>query len=169
MLYSLIPITVFLWEYAAKKALITFKPSSITQFVADQVVSGFYTLGRGVAYLSSFYTYLNFNEFIETAHDIVKPCFDLVTSPYHFLRGYLDTSLLYQHPYLVFMGTITILIVVSYLIYRYKGERIIKFLDSLLNTDSGRTGKSNVLIGKQASEVFDIVDNCSDRFEKFDH
>ena len=101
-------IGVFGWEYVAKRQSSLIKPSTALTYVADFSYDLFYGIGSIAAKLSSFLTLLNFNEVIETGHDIIKPVINMVISPYHMITGYINTSLLYDHPYMVAAGSLTL-------------------------------------------------------------
>ena len=135
--YSVVglPIGLLLWEYIAKKQISPYKPSALFDQLALYSVNCWYKIGGFAAYMSSFYTCINFKEVVEAAHDLVKPIFDIATSPYYFVKGYVNVSTLYEHPYLVVLGSVTILAVMMMLMCRWMGYKSID--DIMRDVESG--------------------------------
>jgi hypothetical protein len=113
-------ITIFIWEYVCKRSGFTFKPSTIVTYVASILSTMFSWLGTMLAKISSFLTLLDFKEFIETFSDIYYSLVTLIDSPFHFIKGYFETAGIYDHPYLIIVGTITLTCFTSYALYYFE-------------------------------------------------
>ena len=116
-----IPI-LLIWEYIAKKTLSNVKPSYALDYVATLTMDLFFSIGTVLAKISSFYTYIDFKDVKETLHDFFKPIINIIGSPLQMIYGYIDTSMIYEHPYLVGFGTLTLLsiIVLAWRRYYYR-------------------------------------------------
>lgn len=116
---SLLSIPVLLiWEYIAKKTLSNIKPSYALNYVATSATNFFFNIGKFIAKISSFYTYIDFADIKETLHDFFKPLINILISPFQLIYGYVNTSMIYDHPYLVGFGTLTLLDIIVFL-WRY--------------------------------------------------
>jgi hypothetical protein len=107
-----------IWEYVGKKTQSNIKPSVAITYVATKAGDLFYYIGQLAAKISSFYTYIDFKDFFESIHDLFKPMINLVISPFQFISGYINVSLLYKHPYIVGFGSLTLMLLISYICYR---------------------------------------------------
>lgn len=104
------------WEHIARKKNSNVKPSVGIDYVYQKSKAGFTKLGEGLAVLSSFYTYVDLKDVGQTVSDLTEPTLKTLVSPYHMVRGYLAQANLYNHPYLVTAGTLT-LVPLSYYLY----------------------------------------------------
>lgn len=88
---------------------LTPKPSQGFGYVAQKGQDFFSWTGKGFAKLSSFYTYIELDEFYKTGHDLVKPAAKIVVSPAYTIKGYFDEMKTYQRRrWLIVLGTATI-------------------------------------------------------------
>ena len=101
---------VFSWEHFAKVNESQVKPSVYITYVASNVKYVFELLGRFVAKISSFLTYIRFEEMLETLKELLKSMIELITSPVYFLKGYYYTIIEYRYPILIWIGSITLLL-----------------------------------------------------------
>lgn len=101
---------VFLWEHIARKNSVSFRPSCILNFVADQFVAVFYWIGNKFAWLSSFYDWIEFGELIQTAKILWRAVWLLVTTPFELCKGYYDYLKTLSYPVLGVLGTLTLLV-----------------------------------------------------------
>lgn len=114
---------MFLWEHFARKRESTFKPSNGIIYLSVKLKALFEWLGGVFAHMSSFYTYINLGEFKQTAIDIVKPVGSLIVSPLYSIKGYYDQATEgYKHPYLIGLGTATIVLLGVGLLKYYQGS-----------------------------------------------
>lgn len=110
-------IPIFIWEYVAKRKQSNIKPSYVLDKVATGVTDFFYAIGRILAKLSSFYTFIDYKELLGAFSDLISPLIKIVTFPYHFCKGYADTALIYNHPYIVGFGSVTLLVLIGWVWY----------------------------------------------------
>ena len=110
----------FVWEHIARKRDSNIKPSVGIAWCSKQSKAFFNCIGSFLAKLSSFYTYINLSDFLQTAHDISKPTMSLLWSPYQLIKGYCTTALTYSSKtYLVGFGSLTLLTILTYVWYLY--------------------------------------------------
>lgn len=102
--------SVFIWEHVARKNSVTFRPSSIINYITDQFVAVFYWIGNKFAWLSSFYDWIEFGELIRTAHILWRSVWLLVTTPLELCKGYYDQLKTLSYPVLGVFGTLTLVI-----------------------------------------------------------
>ena len=107
-----IVFSIFIWEYIAKKLHLSFKLSTLLNFISYHVNKWFYLAGQLFARISSFLQLINFMEFVEAITDIVWPLFKILTSFYQFVKGYADYALKTGYENMTFVGTVIILVVV---------------------------------------------------------
>lgn len=121
LLYLLISlfVAVFVWEYIAKIKELKYKPSLYLSMIAALFMKFFELIGRLIAKISSFYTLFDFKQLIETLHDLIKPLIQLMISPYYTIKGYVVTMKIYNHSYLVPIGSLTLVVGMLYLVYVY--------------------------------------------------
>ena len=65
--------------------------------------------GKLWAIICSFYELIRLHEFKVTLIDIMEPFVNIVLSPFSFIKGYLAQKRLYDHPYMITFGTMTII------------------------------------------------------------
>src|SRR5438445_2016539 len=146
----------FVWEYTAKRYASTIKPSVALTYLANGCYDVCYGMGTYAAKLSSFLTWLDFNEIIATGHDLVKPIINIFVSPYYFLTVYINTSLLYEHPYLVAMGSITVLLLLLFIYYTWfmsdvNRQWLLINYKMIMGVEHGRT--SNTMLGETSNSI----------------
>lgn len=115
-------IGTFAWEHTARINNWAVRPSAGLTWAAEKAVLGFTTLGVWIARLSSFYTYLHVHEVFHTLGALIKPVWRLTTSPFWIIKGYVERISMndvYEHPYLVVLGTLTIVGVTAYFLRGY--------------------------------------------------
>lgn len=112
-------ISVFLWEHIARTKESQFKPSVVINWTADTLKNIFYNIGVGFSKLSSFLTYIKLDDLYKTAHDLLKPTFELIGSPLQTIKGYWDTALTYSYPITVTLGSLTLFATLMYLWYLF--------------------------------------------------
>lgn len=117
--YSALATIPFLiiWEYIARGNVSNIKPSYALSKVATWSIDFWYATGRLLARISSFYTYINFKDLIETCNDLFKPIFDILISPFQLIKGYINVATIYEHPYIVGFGSVTLIALISWIVY----------------------------------------------------
>lgn len=113
--FGSIVVSSIIWEYIAKRKKSNVKPSVGLTHTATFFSNGWRCLGELAAKISSFYTYLDFREIKEALHDLWKPIIELCFSWFQFFNGYFTTANLYNHPYLISFGSLTLLILLGWL------------------------------------------------------
>jgi hypothetical protein len=105
---GLLVATVFFWEHFGRLYLFP-RPSNGLKWVATTAVDAFTRIGRFLAYLSSFYTYIRLGDMVQTMSDLVIPIVKLVISPFYILYGYGTTLAKYKYPILIVLGSASLI------------------------------------------------------------
>jgi hypothetical protein len=115
-LYTLAGITfgTFAWEHAGRLNHWAYRPSIGLGHVATFAINRFTDLGRIIARLSSFLTYLHLEEMFETIGAVVTPAWKLIISPFYTITGYFSQIKFYNHPYLVVVGSMSLVAAVAF-------------------------------------------------------
>lgn len=138
-------LCVFAWEYIGKLVNTTYIPSVFLNMVASYCESVWVTVGYYIAKISSFYTYVNFTELFDSFLDIFRPSVEIVTSPFYAIKGYVTEMNVYNHPYLIAFGSLTLFFAATYLLARYTNWF------SLFNADSFSCGNSSTYFSSDST------------------
>jgi hypothetical protein len=106
------------WEHGAKSHPNWTRPSTVIASVALRSQQFFEWIGVICAHISGFYTYIINRGFYQTLCDLAKPTGDLFMSWAYVVKGYFSTVNLYDHPYLVFFGSLTLICLILYALHR---------------------------------------------------
>lgn len=111
---SIIGFLLFSWEYTAIRRELTYSPSvtlnkgvEFFRFICEE-------LGNMAARLSSFLTIFDFSDMLKALNRLWTPCWQMITSGAYFFKGYVSEMNLYEHPYLVTLGSIILVFLVFY-------------------------------------------------------
>ena len=104
-------------EHIGRGQAITIRPSFFLNKIAKFFMDLFELLGYFCAKISSFYELIKWEEIKLTLYDLFKPSFDICSSPLYFIKGYVEEMNIYDHPYMIIAGSITIIILVLYGLY----------------------------------------------------
>ena len=130
-------IGAFVWEYIARRTNSDVKPSVGISYASNKCGQFFNYLGSIAARISSFYTYIEFEELVKTFQELFVPMWNLVTSPFYMLKGYVHTMKSYKYPFLVIVGSLTLFVATRFLYTKYvKNMNIspISYFSSYSNT-----------------------------------
>jgi len=114
-----LPIGLFSWEYLAIKLSSNLKPSIGMNLMADNLKKTFKLIGVYFAKLSSFYTYINFDDIKKAFIDIFKPIIEICGSPYKIISGYHSIMNIAYRPYLIGFGSLTIISGILFSLHKY--------------------------------------------------
>ena len=114
-------VVAFIAEYALKRAGIQTKPSTMLTVVADWSWWAFEGLGRWIAKISSFLTYIDLEDVWASFRDLVTPVVRICWSPVRTLYGYgaEACSAIYKNEYSIYVGSFIIFVGAALLTYRY--------------------------------------------------
>ena len=116
---SLLSFCVFAWEYVAVRRKLEMSPSFVLNKVAKNFQWGWEKLGCFVAWVSSFLTVFDFTDMLEAGKRLVTPIVSTLTSGFYFFKGYIAEMNLYNHPFLVGFGSLTILSGLFFLLWKF--------------------------------------------------
>lgn len=136
ILYSTVAtlLATFVWEHIARKQNLNVKPSVGLNLIYKKSKSMFTNLGKLFAKISSFYTIIDLKDLGKTLEDVGKPILKTIVSPYHFVRGYVDQANEYSYPFLVTVGTLTLLPLSYYLLGKYDKTLLQNTISTLTNS-----------------------------------
>ena len=111
-----IPFITLLWQYVALRCdkltlgrVNLYRPTMAIDHLTILSYRLWDVLGRFCAYVSSFYVYLGFEDLGLAAVQLAKSSWQLLCSAGEFTRSYVSTINLYDNPYLVVAGSLTLL------------------------------------------------------------
>jgi len=106
----IVAVVVILVEHVSRLFGIKYRPSWALSVISNEAVRAARWIGRTLAHVSSFYTYLQLHELGKTVVDLLVPCIRLLLSPFQVLYGYGQAAIAYEHAYLIAGGTMTLLL-----------------------------------------------------------
>ena len=112
-------LSMYVWEYTAIRRNLEFSPSVALTSMATYAVRFWEACGKIVAWVSSFLTLFDFDDLLKAAEQLWKPIWDTLTSWTYFFIGYVSEMNLYDHSYLITMGSIMIVSLLCYIAYYF--------------------------------------------------
>lgn len=97
--------SIFVWEYIAKVNKFKIKPSVFLEWVAKKLKNLFRWIGKWVYYFSSFLTIINWDDFLDTIYDLLKPTILIIFSFVFIFVEYIKRAYKQSRPYLVYFGS----------------------------------------------------------------
>lgn len=126
--FILISTSTIIWEHVGRKYNHVHRPSVWLEFFSVHAQCMFKKIGIFIAWISSFLTQIDLKDLLKTIHDLIKPTFDLVTSPLYIIVGYINEATTYiDKTWLVYIGSVILLCCIFYgLYFIYKRYRLRK-------------------------------------------
>jgi len=125
-------------EHICRVNDIAHRPSVFLNFIAELSKTLWTNIGYYAAVLSSFYERLHLGDIASTLCALLKPIWNNITSPGWAIVEYCKTLVTYDHPYLIVLGTLTILLGVAYGAFKMGWIPIASFEVSV-SSDTGTT------------------------------
>lgn len=113
-------VSAFFWQYTAKRNDWIYKPTYFIDLVTEQFNTIYNWLGRFAVWISSFYTFFDFKDLIETFQELYISIKNLLFSWRTFIVSYTSYMSFYEHPYLISLGSLTLISLVLYLLYTFR-------------------------------------------------
>jgi len=82
--------TTFIWEYLLIEVNTIWRPSVPLSSISNLLIDMFTVIGKVLAWISSFYTYIEWSRLYRTLHVLCTPIFNIVFSWLYILSGYYD-------------------------------------------------------------------------------
>ena len=127
-------LIMYIIEYICFKTGVEIKPSAVFKFIYHYLKEFFQNMGKFCAWISSFLTFIEFEELVQVAKDLFEPIFDILLSWIYFFKGYIDKAMLYVNKnVLVYIGSI-ILIGIIYGLICYFGfeDNLIMWMNRII-------------------------------------
>lgn len=106
-------------EHVAKKSTHDYaRPSVVILMMANCCKQWWYKLGEVFGMVSSWLARIDFADIMTSIKDVTYSLWQLVSSPWELIKGYIHVMYTYSEPYLIFVGSILIVIFVLWLCYR---------------------------------------------------
>src|SRR3990172_3382994 len=112
----------FIWQHIGRKYKLAWKPTDIIDVVTVQLIKLWTVLGEICVWVSSFYTWIDPTDLLATLAELGASLWNLVFSIKAFVEAYITGMNLYDHSYLVSLGSATLVIVVACLVFRYNSH-----------------------------------------------
>lgn len=112
-----ISFTIFVLQHVGRKQGWTYTPGYFIDLVATFAEKAWAKIGRFCAWISSFYTYIDLKDLWLTCDQLVGPVVRFFFSWTKAITAYVSEMKLYDHPYLISLGTSTIVAILAALIY----------------------------------------------------
>lgn len=114
------------WQYVAiygaeEKMFTIWRPSEVLDLLADAFGAIFGWLGGWFARISSFLVHLKLERIGTAIWELLVSIWHLVTSGWEFAAEYANVAMIYDHPYLVTIGSLLGLAALGYGALRYFG------------------------------------------------
>jgi len=110
--------SLVLVQYATMFFEVTYDPAYFLNIISTECMRFFKYLGEWAAYLSSYLTFIKLGDILKAFSDVMNPMLKLIFSPFQFIYGYVSFASLYEHPILVTIGSILIVFIILYIMYR---------------------------------------------------
>lgn len=112
-------ILVFAVQYACLRFKVETRPSDLLWWAANWLEFLWEQAGRWAAWCSGFLDWLEWKDIVRTFNDIQHPITEMLLSPFQFICGYVAESRLYQHPAVVYVGGLMLLVAIAGVLWRY--------------------------------------------------
>lgn len=100
-------LIIFIWEYVAIKADMSNKPSYYICIVRDNILYLSEDIGIIFAYISSYLDIINLQDLAQAFTNIFMPIWEICAEfPIYFKKGYMSITVLYDHPYIIILGSV---------------------------------------------------------------
>ena len=110
---------IFFWEYTAVRQEYEISPSLVFNKTAHGCQWFFQKVGTSAAWVSSFLTMIDFEDVVKTFKRLLMPLWDICTSFLYLVEGYVMTMNVYDHPYLVTLGSLVLVTVILCALYYF--------------------------------------------------
>jgi hypothetical protein len=120
ILVSLVPILIFLWEHVALTNDIYFKPTVIINQLSTICEEVWRISGICFAYLGTYYEYLHLDRLLDTFQSLWSSICRLLRSVEYFGIGFDSVAELYNHPYMIYICSLFLLLLVICVLIRLK-------------------------------------------------
>lgn len=150
-------LTVFVWEHIARKSEYhQVQPSHLLTYLTAYLQIIFHFLGASWARISSWlYTFAS--DIMITVTDLARSIWDLITSPWYFIKGYYDCIFIQlQHIPLVYIrvGGFILLVIAYQVIAYFTGSPFDWLCFVLLSNDTDFTSECRNLTWFSVSMIF---------------
>ena len=108
---------IFVLQHIGRKQGWKYTPGYFIDLVATFFEKVWAKIGRLCVWISSFYTYIDLKDLWLTCDQLVGPCVRFFFSWTQAITTYVSEMKLYDHPYLISLGTGTIVALISALVY----------------------------------------------------
>lgn len=112
ILITLFPILIFLWEHVALTNDIYLKPTVFINEITSICEELWRISGVCFAYLGTYYEYLHLDRLLDTFQSLWSSLCGLLRSVEYFGIGFDSVAELYNHPYMIYICSLLLILVV---------------------------------------------------------
>ncbi len=112
-------VFTFVWEYTCLEHGWPNKPSKFFKIGSEFIQEQWENLGYLFAKISALFTWIKLEKVFQALSDLLEPLVEIILSPVYFIKGYVDTANLYDHPYMVGIGSFVLLMGIGYVLTRF--------------------------------------------------
>jgi hypothetical protein len=108
-------LTVLIWEHLGRKRDSKCRPSVGLEIISTKSRNLFRTFGRDLAWVSSYLTQIDLQDIGKTLEAVLRPSWNLVTSPLCTISGYVRAAASYKNKqWMVYAGSVIGLALIFY-------------------------------------------------------
>lgn len=133
-LFFALAIGILFWEHFGRKYGSNYRPSIGLDSLSNKSRNLFCAFGRKCAWISSYLTQIDLKEIGMTIEDVITPTWNLLTSPFYMIYGYVHTAATYgKKQWMVYFGSAIGLLLISYGTCKYIDIHPLSYLFWLCN------------------------------------
>ena len=112
-------VLIFFWQHLGRKYNLTWKPTYIIDLVTAQLVRIWTFLGKVCVKISAFYSWIDPSDLLATGYELFVSVSKFFFSWTYFITSYVSGMKLYDHPYLISLGSATLVGLISWICYTH--------------------------------------------------
>ena len=110
-------ISIFALQHTGRKQGWTWTPGYVIDLAATFCENLWEKIGKFLVWISSFYTVVDLKDWWITCDQVLGPTIRFIMSWTVAITTYVSEMKLYDHPYLISLGSTTLIGILSYLVY----------------------------------------------------
>ena len=107
--------SIICWQHVGRTRGLLWRPSHIIDLATEQLTAFWTFLGKLCVYISSFYTWLDLWQIFESISELCRSITKFFFSFKAFIESYTVNMKFYDHPYLISLGSVTIIAALLYI------------------------------------------------------
>lgn len=112
IIFCILLCILFLWEHIARLNNIKVRPSVGIDRLTTKSKIVFTEIGRMIAKISSFFTYIDITDLLDTLSILAYSLLELISSPLGIVKGYILVAFSYYNPLTYILGSMTLVTII---------------------------------------------------------